>query len=64
MRGFCCCSFILISFHRIELIYLSFHLYKFALYSEGVHDNLCDRDDMETYRLWSADLRQEPVERV
>lgn len=35
-----------------------------VLYSVGVHDNICGRDDMETYRLWSADLRQEPVERI
>ena len=53
---------VVLSLVLIDQISLSFHLC--ALYPEGVHDNLCDRDDMETYRLWSADLHQEPMERV
>ena len=55
---------VVLSLALTDQISLSFHLYQCALYPEGVHDNLCDRDDMETYRLWSADLHQEPVERV
>ena len=28
----------------------------------GVHDNICGRDDMESYCLWTSWLRKEQVE--